>query len=470
MGLVAQLADSIEKKLGLYFAQERWEDLERGILAATRESGYPTAEEFVRTAILSAPLSKEMTALARNLTIGETYFFRDEAFFRLLEESVLPVLIARRRAAGMPFLRIWSAACCTGEEPYSIAMLLTKLLPDLNQWTVTILGTDLNTTFLEKAREGKYGDWSMRALAPGLKALYFESAKDKRHLVKNEIRRMVHFAQLNLTLEEYPSPLTNTQAMDLVLCRNVLMYMTVGKAESILARLGKALSEDGLLALAPVETTLARVSGLIASPYGVPFLLAKTGDPKPPESGNFPSAAAGRSLRPTAVSDATAVHSIAGKSTGMEREKSEEILAQARLEKDPWDYPAMAILTKAYADQGRLEDALQWGLKAAEGIASSELSFLVATIFREKGDDGEAISRLTELLKKDQDFILAHFALGSLQQRLEGPQSALSHFRNALRLVQALPSNYALPGSDGEMTSGKLKLVLLNILNKDDAQ
>jgi chemotaxis protein methyltransferase CheR len=478
--LVAQLAGVVERNLGLQFAPERWEDLERGILAAMRECGQSGAEEFAQSAAHGAPNSIEMNALARNLTIGETYFFRDENFFHLLEHSILPGIIAKRRSAGMPFLRIWSAACCTGEEPYSIAMLLQKLLPDIGKWTVTILGTDLNTAFLEKAREGKYGDWSLRALPAGGKTRFFEAAGDKRHTVKSSVRAMVHFAQLNLASEAYPSPLTNTEAMDLILCRNALMYMSAEKADAILARLGKSLSENGLLALAPVEATLAHGIGLTASIYGTPILSARRSAVKPspaafPQFGQRPSGTA-----PTAAAPVPAVSapftpgpaypdSYTQAGPAADTDKSEEALALERLERDPADFAAMAALSKAYADQGRLDDALALGLKAAEANETSETTFLVATILREKGADHDAVAWLERLVEKDEGFVMAHFALGSLHRRMEGSHGDLSHFRRALGLAERLPAQSVLPGSGGELTSGMLKRLLMDILNPKDA-
>src|SRR5690606_35039610 len=112
--------------------------------------------------LLSAPVERRhLEALAAHVTIGETYFFREPRTLDAFETGLLLPLIEERRRTGR-HLRIWSAGCATGEEPYSIAMLLSRLIPDLEAWQITILATDINSRFLAKAERGAYGKWSFR--------------------------------------------------------------------------------------------------------------------------------------------------------------------------------------------------------------------------------------------------------------------------------------------------------------------
>src|SRR5690606_353563 len=117
--------------------------------------------------------------LARHLTIGETYFFRDQRHLEVLEEYVFPKLLRSCLADQRP-LRIWSAGCCTGEEPYSIAMLLDRIIPQGGQWNATILASDINRSFLQKAAEGVYGEWSFRDTPAWARKQYFKRRKDGR--------------------------------------------------------------------------------------------------------------------------------------------------------------------------------------------------------------------------------------------------------------------------------------------------
>src|SRR5258708_24852169 len=159
--LLSLFSRFVEKETGLHFPKDRWADLERGILAAAHEFGSQSAESCILK-LMASPLTKEqIETLAASLTVGETYFFRDKKVFEVLETDILPGLIQSRRG-GEQRLRIWSAGCCTGEEPYSLAMLLTRMLPDIADWRITIVATDINARFLRKASEGIYGQWSLR--------------------------------------------------------------------------------------------------------------------------------------------------------------------------------------------------------------------------------------------------------------------------------------------------------------------
>ena len=159
--LLKALSSVVTRRTGLRFAPERHADLERGVRAAARELGFASADACAAWLVSSVATSEQVRILAAHLTIGETYFFREKTAFEFLERSVLPELIAARHKLDRR-LRIWSAGCCTGEEPYSIAISLSRLLPNPEGWQIQILGTDINEQFLQTAREATYGEWSFR--------------------------------------------------------------------------------------------------------------------------------------------------------------------------------------------------------------------------------------------------------------------------------------------------------------------
>ena len=159
--------------MGLYFPEARWGDLERGIVSSARELGFADIEAFSKW-LRSTPLTKNhVEILANHLTVGETYFFREKESFQVLEEHVFSELI-RTRHENEKRLRIWSAGCSTGEEPYSIAILLSRLIPDLKDWNITITATDINLRSLKKASEGLYSEWSFRSAPSWIKESYFK--------------------------------------------------------------------------------------------------------------------------------------------------------------------------------------------------------------------------------------------------------------------------------------------------------
>ena len=234
------------------FPPERRADLQRALAAAAAEFGFADSASCAAEWLLSAPLTRpQLHTLASHLTIGETYFFREPHTFDALAGHILPALIRRRRGRDQR-LRLWSAACSfSGEEPYSLAILVRRLLPDWQDWHVKILATDINERFLRKAAAGVYGEWSFRQSPAGFKEQYFTPTADGRFAVAPQFRQCVSFAQLNLAGDSFPSLATDTNAMDVILCRNVLIYFTPAHAHKLVENLRHALMEEAWLAVSP---------------------------------------------------------------------------------------------------------------------------------------------------------------------------------------------------------------------------
>ena len=177
-----ELSKFVAEKMGLHFPPERWPDLQRGLAGAATEFGFENISACA-DGLLSAPLTTaQLQTLASHLTIGETYFFREKPTFELLAQRVLPALIRSRRGREQR-LRLWSAGCCSGEEAYSLAILLRQLLPDLADWQVTILATDINPHCLRKAVDGTYGEWSFRDAPADFKERYFHRNEAGRYVL-----------------------------------------------------------------------------------------------------------------------------------------------------------------------------------------------------------------------------------------------------------------------------------------------
>ena len=183
------------------------------------------------------------------ITINETSFFRDRLPFDALKATLLPSLLSRRSEHRR--LNIWSAACSTGQEPYSITMVLNEFRTALMSWHVRVLASDISTAMLERAAEGVYSDVELgRGLSPALLQKHFRKT-DKGWQVKAELVRMVEFLRINL-IEPWPI----MPAMDVVFLRNVLIYFDVPTKKRILANVRRILQPDGYLFLGNAETTL----------------------------------------------------------------------------------------------------------------------------------------------------------------------------------------------------------------------
>src|SRR6266478_3357668 len=251
--LLDEVAELVAGRIGLHFSPERRSDLERGLRAAASEFEFDNVESCLQW-LSSSPLTRsQIEILASHLTVGETYFFREKKGLAILEQNILPNLINSRRNDRR--LRVWSAGCCTGEEPYTIAILLAGMIPELDRWNVTLLATDINPRFLSKASAGVYSDWSFRDTPEWIRSRYFHKAKDERFEVISHVKNMVSFAYLNLAEDAFPSLTNNTNAMDIIVCRNVLMYLAPTHVRTICQKFYRSLTESGWLVVSPSDTS-----------------------------------------------------------------------------------------------------------------------------------------------------------------------------------------------------------------------
>ncbi len=482
------------------FPRERWRDLERGIAAAARELGFLDVGSCIRW-LHSSPLTRRQTEiLASHLTVGETYFFREQKSIAVLEESIFPELIRTRHTAERS-LRIWSAGCCTGEEPYSIAILLDKLIPDLRHWNITILATDINPRFLQKASEGLYTEWSFRDSPSWIKERYFERKKGDRFEISPEIKKKVTFSYLNLAEDVYPSLTNNTNAMDIIFCRNVLMYFAPERAKKVVDRFYRSLIDGGWLIISPSETSQALFAQYATVNLPDVILYKKESDPlrtapsaeafsslsvEAPEALFHPQAhfisepAAERVFtqemeaflpledqkqataesRPASYAEAAALYE-----RGRYSEASEKIAVA--LKDCPDDAKAMVLMARIYANQGSLAEALQWCQRAiAADKLSGEGHYLLATVLQEQGRIAEAVLSLKRALYLDPGFALAHFALGNLTRQQGKLKASEKHYANALSLLKAHRPEEVLLASDG-ITAGRLVEIIRSTMFKE---
>lgn len=199
-----------------------------------------------------------LESLTAELTVGETYFFRNEYHFKVLREHVLPEIL--RENAAQREIRVWSAGCATGEEPYSVAILLDQILSNQGQWQVSILGTDLSLAFQERARQARYRKWSFRQTEIHQDRRYFLPDGDWFEL-SPKVRGHVRFAYLNLVKDVYPSAMTGTLGLDLILFRNVAIYLKPEVTQAIIERFQRALRPGGWLLLGEVELAATSTVG-----------------------------------------------------------------------------------------------------------------------------------------------------------------------------------------------------------------
>ncbi|MDH5426609.1 MAG: chemotaxis protein CheR [Nitrospirota bacterium] len=206
----------------------------------------------------------EWEHLLSRLTNGETFFFRDSGQIALLRDHILPELIGRRNATKT--LRVWSAGCSTGEETYSLAMLVDQLLPDRHDWDISILGTDINVRALHHAQRGQYGQWAFRKIDPVLQQRYFTQTASQ-WILEDSIREMVMFRPCNLVTATFDSSVLGIDAFDLILCRNVFLYFHTDAICHVMKKIASALVRDGYFLTGHGELPPQTVGDLQAKIY-----------------------------------------------------------------------------------------------------------------------------------------------------------------------------------------------------------
>ena len=415
--LLGDVAQVVEARLGLYFPPARRVDLERGLRTAAPDMGFESIPACARWLVANELQPSHIEALAVHLTIGETYFFRDAKAFAALHSEVLPALFAERHACGRP-VRIWSAGCCTGEEAYSIAICVQRGLGAVRSHEVTILGTDVNPAFLRKARGGVYGRWSFRELPPEDRARFFRETTTGQFEIIPEIRKMVTFSSLNLVDDLYPSAATNTHEIDVIFCRNILMYFSREQALQVAQRLQRALVNGGWLFVSPSEASQELFADLTHA--------------------DLPGTTA---YRKSAVApDATPRDDCPASTERRQR----GLLAQ----------PIMLL------PEGRFSASS--GASAARpvcGTSQAVVEYERGLELQEAGAIDAALTCFERALHLDPQLVVAYIALAALAQKTGREDQAQNCFANARRLLENASADAVLPASGG-LTAARMLTML----------
>ncbi len=452
---LVEINDALSRQMGLRFRENRLPDLERGLIRACQELEWGDVSACVKC-LQEAKLSRaQVELLASHLTIGETYFFRDPGSFAILEKEILPELIDRRRRTNR-ILRFWSAGCSSGEEIYSLAMLLRRLIPDWKNWGLTLLGTDMNPSALRKAEEGIYGEWSFRSLSPDFKKRHFEQAGPKRYRIKEEIREMVRFSYLNLADYSYPTLASNTGVMDVIFCRNVLMYFAQDTIRKVTRGFFGSLIDGGWVVTSPAEASARDFAGFeTVNLAGAIFFRKSSASPVSVAS-------------PSPVPEAPVVRSLERQQEKVRGVGAEDRppLKRAGKTSSP---PALELLAKIQADRGDLPGAFDLCEKAiaADPIAV-RLHYLKAGILQEMGDSDSAVAVLRRALFLERRFVMGHFTLANVYRQRGKKPEARRHFFRADELLAEFSPDESPPEAEGLNAARLRQIVAANLRSLND--
>ena len=399
----------------------------------------------------------ERERFSRQLTTGETYFFRDPGQFELLAQRILPELLARR--ADSRRLRIWSAGCATGEEAYSLAILIGELVPDATAWDIRILGTDINSAALGHARDGLFSEWSFRTLQGPRKEAHFR-AEGRRWRISQTLRERVRFEQLDLVQDDWTCPDLELAGVDLILCRNVFIYMTAEATARVSARLSGALAEGGYLVTGHGELLGHHTPGLHPKIHSQAVVLHKTAAESavPVWQAPAPGLPAGRPATRSPWPQTPPPAPVPVRAETAARGPALAPEARARpLLREAWQQ----------ADQGQTraaENACR--LAIAEAPLDPWPYYLLAQLAQERGDTGEARAQLSKVIYLDPNCVAAYLELATLFEERQGADRNRPLLETARRLLAALPPQ-AQVQPYGQSTAADVLSYVERLLNGD---
>lgn len=244
------LSALLEQRTGQTLMANRHWRIDMALKPVMRQNSIPDLETLISFIEIDAD-PKLTTACVEAMVNNETCFFRDQANFALLTGPVLDTLRESRTATKR--LRIWSAACSTGQEPYSLAIAITENPEKWRGWTVQIMATDVSTAALAQARAGKYSQFEIQRGLPVMQMVRHFEQQGEDWIAKESIRNMVTFAEHNMLQSA-----SHFGKFDVVLCRNMLMYLSDDKRGRVLDGISPVLADDGLLMLGAAETVIGQ--------------------------------------------------------------------------------------------------------------------------------------------------------------------------------------------------------------------
>lgn len=480
--------DFIQKRTGLFFPESRFDAIEKILASSLQNASYQnfSAYIFFLKSEEGRPLLKELISC---LTTNETYFFRGKSHFDLLEKQILPKII-QREASASKSISIWSAGCSTGEEPYSIAILLKKIIPQIDQWNIQIIATDIDEAALKKARVGGYGQWSFRGLDSDIVMSAFSKSGDV-YQINETYKPLVHFHRNNLISDLPPKVSQSMGEFDIIFCRNVTIYFEQETIKALASKFHQVLKEGGVLIVGDAEHSAENYALFKSRTFPDAIIYQK----KSAETPDFdlgmplypaPPCSKKANIQKPPLTIKTVHHKSTGKETGRllqfinkhktkgRRISSRESLAIHQVKKETRSFEERRIFNEAmqYYFEKRYEMAIDRFLRivdmASENICASwmlshiasnrgdfdeaiawaehcikidalfkEPYYTLATIYMAKGVLDIAMAQIKKAIYIDPDFILGHFVMGSLYRLMNVPAEAEKCFQRMQSFISS---------------------------------
>jgi chemotaxis protein methyltransferase CheR len=439
---------------GLHFEEGRNQSLHLALWQRLQHRGYDSYQEYYNLLKFHPEGRLEIRELLDLITIGETYFFRNKAQFNVLMRFVLPEIIQRKVCSRDKSIRIWSAGCSRGDEPYSIAIAMMEVLPFYEEWSISILGTDINRNGLACAKEAIYGEKDIGHLPKEYLDKYFKIRGSTYHL-NSDVRKLVQFEYHNLVKDPFIHE--SMQNIDLVFCRNVTIYFDFQTTRRVIDNFYNCLAEEGHLFLGHTETLWQITNKFERIEFPQTFIYKK-GLSLVQEDAMKPFVA----VPEIKIEDLTSL-----KETGAQKSFFLQELRSGPQEKPepfgqietPCDQTSLSsphniiaqdknhiltCLTNAtiLANEAKYKEAADILAKIIEvDNLSVEAYYLLGVLSYKSGDLKEAETQFRKVIYVTPDSVLAYFNLGNIYLYQRKFSEAAREFKNAIRLSEIKPKD-----------------------------
>ncbi len=459
----------IEERSGIYIDDSKQNSFKISMDVRMDALGLDDYNVYYSLMLSGAGGKQEFNELLRLILIKETYFSRDERQLQVLTGKILPELAERKKGAE---IKIWSAGCATGEEPYSIAMAIME--SGFSGGAVSLYATDISEDALRKAQEGIYSKSSIRAIDRAILNKYF-TQKDGLYYLDNQVKQRVLFSALNLNDPCYPM---DKGSFDIIFCKNVIIYFRLETVKTVIQRFYDTLAAGGYLFVGHSESLWQISDDFELDEISGVFLYRKNGKShvlpvtnRLPHKGRAEKATrnigreAPHTVKRTDVQHSAYTDRAARKETlmphkpgGLTRKKDSPVRAEkwtipsednydavleeieATLLTDPENIDAHLLAGKIYTSLGLYDKALKKGIDALEvDDLSVDAYVLTGSVYYKTGEKEKAISAFKKAIYLDAGSIVSHYYLGNLYKDAKHIEQAVKEYNNVIRIFETKP-------------------------------
>jgi chemotaxis protein methyltransferase CheR len=443
----AKFQNLLTRESGWHVSADDAAGFEKKLMPRMNACGAKTFEGYLDYLFSQSTGKKELAALIDSITVGETYFFRNKPQFDILGEFVIPKLVETK---GDRNIRIWSAGCSSGEEPYSIAMLLRETVPSIDEWNVSILGTDINRRVLEIAKEGVYKKKAIRFIPTQYLSQYF-TEEEKCYRLNDTIKNMVSFQYHNLAKDT--SCLPGMIDLDIIFCRNVLIYFDDDTLRRAVSRFSDCLLPDGFLFMGHSETLWGVKSPFRVLEFPNTFIYQKGEGERGEETPLIPLPAVvpeiSPHVKPSTIQTEANVKDGFAAFARKEYDKAGRIFDQY-LNGHPDDVDVLMARGTILSNNGDYEGALTYFTKVVQvdNLYAPAYYFIGVLNAKTRRYD-EAVEGFRKTLYVDPELAVCYFHLGNLYNFLKRRKKAEKEYQNCLKLLSEKDADEAVALSEG---------------------